>query len=186
MSRRTPSTDLFLRVHQLQLSTLSHCHRQGLPVSFHVSYLYVRLSKARYLKSMGRSVSMGRPFNFYIYNICTYTQIKIYTYFSTTSSMLLCRYNGNKFQRCTTEVFDRAAAKTEENEEKPRGCERERLPRRRQGEPRVPVQSRTVSKEFNNYSILTYICVSQGCLHSKETANNDNNQARVAGTVVCN
>ena len=83
-------------------------------------------------------------------------------------------------------MFDRAAAKTEENEEKPRGCERERLPRRRQGEPRVPVQSRTVSKDFNNYSILTYICVSQGCLHSKETANNDNNQARVAGTVVCN
>ena len=63
---------------------------------------------------------------------------------------ILCRYNGNKFQRCTTEIFAGAGTKKgkDESEEDLEGCERERLPRRRQGGSRAPVQSRTVSKDF--------------------------------------
>ena len=60
-------------------------------------------------------------------------------------TLSLFRYNGNKFQRCTTEAFDRVSKKKDEDETS-RGCERERIPRRRQGESRLPVQRRTVRR----------------------------------------
>ena len=61
---------------------------------------------------------------------------------------MLCRFNGNKFQRCTTEVFDREKP-DKKKEEKENGCEREnRLLRRRQGGFRAPVKTRTVGKEL--------------------------------------
>ena len=61
----------------------------------------------------------------------------------------MCSYNGNKFQRCTTEVVNRLVTKDEEenDEENSRDCERERFPRQRQGGPRPPVRSRTVGAQ---------------------------------------
>ena len=62
----------------------------------------------------------------------------------------MCSYNGNKFQRCTTEVVNRLVTKDEEEddeEKNSRDCERERFPRQRQGGPRPPVQSRTVGAQ---------------------------------------
>ena len=110
------------------------------------------------------SLSLARPASFHsrkihqrinMLNISKRIPLHVLPKQASCGTTSLFRYNGNKFQRCTTEVFDRVTTdsdeKKDEEEKGGRGCERERLPRRRQGESRLPVQSRTVSKLLSKW-----------------------------------
>ena len=74
--RRIPETNIFLRLHQLQVSTLPHCLRQSLSVSFHVRFL-----------------NTPKKFGFYLNVKYLKSQLnQLSTYFGTTSLLhrLLC------------------------------------------------------------------------------------------------